>query len=98
MNYDDFQTQDRRLVLLKALEGAVQYRANAYLLRTFCDHFGHAVSADRIEQDIAWLAEAGLLRSEKAGHVTVATITTRGLDVAAGRARVPGVKVPEPGA
>lgn len=98
MNYEEFQTQDRRLVLLKALEGATQYRANAYLLRTFCDHFGHTVSSDRIEQDVAWLAEQGLLKSASVDGVTIATLTARGLDVAQGRATVPGVKKPAPGA
>lgn len=97
MNFADFQTADRRLVLLKALEGAVQYRANAYLLRRFCDAMAHVVSADRIEQDLAWLQEQGLISLVKELNVSIATLTARGLDVATGRAVVPGVQQPAPG-
>jgi len=97
MSFSDYQTADRRLVLLKALENAVQYRANAYLLRRYCDSLGHVVSADRIEQDLAWLAEQSLIALEKAQGVSVATLTERGLDVATGRAKTPGVQQPAPG-
>jgi len=97
MSFAEYQTADRRLVLLKALESAAQYRANAYLLRRFSDSLGHVVSADRIEQDLAWLAEQGLVTVEKTLEVTVATLTARGQDVATGRARVPGVQQPAPG-
>ena len=90
--------QDRRLVLLKALENAAQYRANAFLLRRYCDAVGHVVSADRVEVDLAWLAEQQLVGLERTQGVTVATLTARGLDVAQGRATVPGVPKPQPGA
>ena len=96
MNYAEFQTEDRRLVILRALENAAQYRANAYLLRRFCDSVGHAVSADRMESDLAWLAEQGLASREVTQGVTVLTLTQRGLDVAAGRAACPGVARPQP--
>lgn len=96
MNFDEVETQDRRLVLLRGLEAAAQYRANAYLLRRYAQSVGHSVSADRLEQDIAWLAEQSLLEVDKAGGVTVATLTTRGLDVATGAATVPGVARPRP--
>jgi len=98
MTFKDYQAADRRLVLLKGLEASVQYRANAFLLRSFADSVGHVVSADTIETDLAWLAEQALLSVVSSGSVTVATLTTRGLDVATGRATVPGVKRPEPGA
>lgn len=98
MNFADFQDQDRRLVLLKALENAAQYRANALLLRRYCDALGHVVSADRIEHDLAWLAEQGLVMRETGEGITVVTLSVRGLDVATGRTRVPGVQQPTPGA
>ncbi len=96
MNFEAYQTEDRRLTLLRALQAAAQYTANAYLLRSYCGHLGHVVSADRIEQDIAWLDEQGLVDVQKPQGVTVATLTTRGLDVATGAATVPGVKRPLP--
>ena len=97
MNYEQTMTEDRRLVLLRALAAAAQYRANAFLLRRYCDAVGHVVSAERIETDLAWLAEQGLVKLEQAQGITVATLTARGLDVAEGRATAPGVQKPQPG-
>lgn len=97
MRFDEFQTQDRRLVLLKGLESAAQYKANGFLLRRYCEAVGHVVSADQVATDLAWLGEQGLVSLEKTGDVTVATITARGLDVASGAAKVPGVARPQPG-
>lgn len=98
MRFADMVDQDRRLVLLKALESAAQYRANAFLLNRFCCSVGHTVAADRTEADIAWLAEQGLVNREQLQGFTVAALTVRGLDVATGRAVVPGVQAPQPGA
>lgn len=96
-SFADFQTEDRRLVLLRGLESAAQYRANALLLRRYCDAVGHIVSADRIAQDLAWLAEQSLVKLDRAAGVDVAELTARGLDVATGRTKVPGVQPPQPG-
>jgi hypothetical protein len=96
MKFDQFQTADRRLVILKGLEAAAQYRANLLLLRRYCDAVGHVVSSDRIAADMAWLAEQGLVELDATGPVHVATLTARGLDVATGRAEVPGVQRPQP--
>lgn len=96
MNFAQFQAEDRRLVILIALEAAAQYRANAYLLRRYCERVGHAVSADLLESDLAWLAEQQLVQREVQDTITVVTATRRGLDAAAGLAVVPGVARPQP--
>lgn len=98
MKFDQYQTEDRRLVLLRALEHAAQYTANNYLLRSYCEAVGHTVSSDRLQGDLAWLAEQGLIELRTEKQISVASLTERGLDVATGRAQVPGVKRPEPGA
>lgn len=98
MRFDEYQTNDRRLVILKALEAAAQYKANAYLLRRYCDAVGHVVSADQLATDLAWLQEQGLVTARADRDVTVAELTARGLDVASGRANQPGVARPQPGA
>jgi hypothetical protein len=98
MRFDEFQTQDRRLVILKGLESAAQYKANSYLLRRYCEAVGHVVSADQLATDLAWLREQGLVTAQADRDVTVATLTARGLDVATGRAHQPGVARPQPGA
>lgn len=95
--YEEMQTADRRLVLLRGLQAAVQYRANAFLLKAYATQFGHAVSSDRIAADVAWLAEAGLVKSVTTSGVLIAELTPRGLDVAAGLAEHPGVAKPQPG-
>ncbi len=97
ISYAEFQQQSRRLELLRALKQAVQYRANALLLKSFCDAVGHAVSTDRLQADLAWLAEQSLVTLEQHEATTVATLTTRGLDVANGSAHAPGVARPQPG-
>ena len=97
-SFADFQTEDRRLVLLRGLTSCAQYRSNALLLRRYCEAVaGHVASVDRIEQDIAWLDEQGLVVRERTHGITTATLTVRGLDVATGRASVPGVQKPQPG-
>lgn len=97
MNFAAFQEHDRRLVILRALQSAAQYRANAFLLRRFCDSLGHVVGADRIAADLAWLRDSGLVALAQEAEVCVATLTVRGLDVATGRTTVPGVQTPQPG-
>jgi hypothetical protein len=99
--FSDFQQQDRRLVMLRALVSAAQHRTNAILLQRFLDSVGHVVTLDRIRTDLDWLAEQGLVEvvhEPGTPDVTVATLTVRGLDVAEGRTRQAGVARPKPGA
>lgn len=96
--FADHLAADRRLVILKLLEQAPDYRGNAYLLQTALNDFGHAVGMDRLHTDIAWLDEQGLLVASSVGGITIAQLTQRGGDIAKGRGTVPGVKRPAPGA
>lgn len=98
MNFAQFETEDRRLVILKGLLSATGYRTNVYLLQKYLDALAHQVSRDRLEGDLAWLSEQGLVAVARPEGVTVATLTTRGQDVSEGRAQVPGVARPQPGA
>lgn len=99
MSFQSAVTEDRRLSLLLVLTETPGYTANAYLLRDAVSNvFGHVASVDQVRTDLAWLAEQGLVTAKTSGDVTMATLTTRGADVAAGRAVQPGVKRPMPGA
>ncbi|MGA0569634.1 ArsR family transcriptional regulator [Variovorax sp. VNK109] len=90
-------TEDRRLSLLLVLCETPGYTANAFLLRDAIDQiYGHSASIDQVRTDIAWLAEQGLVTSRTTGDVVLACATPRGVDVAGGRAHVPGVKRPLP--
>lgn len=95
-SYRELLAADRRLIILRLLAESAEYRANAYLLASALPGFGHSVSHDTVAADLAWLDEQGLASTDDTAGLTVATITARGADVAAGRARHPGVKRPEP--
>jgi hypothetical protein len=90
-------TEDRRLAILRILEGSAEYRANLFLIQRMLASIGHSASADTINTDLAWLAEQGLLALETVGGVGIPQLLSRGLDVACGRATVPGVARPMPG-
>jgi hypothetical protein len=97
MTFHQRATEDRRLVLLRLLAESAGYAANEFLLNSALPGFGHSVSHDRVRADLDWLAEQELVQLEQPGNVYVATLTSRGLDVAQGKARVNGVKRPLPG-
>lgn len=90
-------SEDRRLAILRILKGSTEYRANLYLIQRLLADIGHSAALDTINTDLAWLAEQGLLEMETVGGVGIPQLIARGLDVAWGRAVVPGVARPMPG-
>lgn len=96
MKYTDAVNADRRLVILRLLEKSTAYKASDYILQSALPQFAHDASIDMIRTDLAWLQEQGLLSVEMTGPVQIAKLTQRGVDVANGRAMVPGVKRPGP--
>lgn len=92
---DDILTQDRRLVILRSLMDC-NNEANESILQDCLDAYGHNVSRDVVRGQIDWLAEQQLVTVENLRGFYVVTLTSRGLDVAEGRARVAGVKRPRP--
>ncbi|MFQ3664686.1 MAG: hypothetical protein SNJ79_01430 [Sphingomonadaceae bacterium] len=97
MSYRDHLAGHVRLALLQALEAAPGYSASAELLGDIIHAAGFRVAADLVGTELAWLCEQGLLSLEVLPRgVSVATLSPRGADVAAGRAIVPGVRRPGP--
>lgn len=96
MSFDDLVTQDRKRLVLDALETADAYTANEVVLAQKLAEFGHRVSRDRLRSDLAWLAEQELLIAQQPGGVWVVTLTARGSDVARGHVQHPGVARPRP--
>ncbi len=94
--YRDLVTQDLRLTVLHLLTQADGYDLNSSILASALREFGHRPSMDRLEMELGWLAERGLITIVKVGHLTVSKLTLRGEDVAYGHAVVPGVKRPGP--
>lgn len=88
--------ENRRLCMLKTLEELPDYRANESLLHQMVEEFAFSATRDQIRGDLAWLGEQCLVDLSDIAGVMIAKITGRGLDVATGRASVPGVKRPEP--
>lgn len=93
-DFSNFLTEDRRLVVLRVLAEMPAYRTNSYVLSTLLSKWGHEPSTDQVKTDLTWLKEQGLMSLEVVESVYIATLTSRGADVAAGRAVVPGVKRP----
>lgn len=89
-------TADRRLLILTLLAESSAYTASYDLLHMALSRMGHAVSMDRLNTDIEWLFEQGLLMPELVSGVHLARLSVRGLDVAQGVATVPGVARPRP--
>lgn len=95
--FSDILTEDRRLVILRALAQDLGYSHNESILQSILERYGHHVSRSLVRTDLAWLEEQGLVRLDMVGETTIATVTDRGADVAHGRALAPGVKRPNPG-
>ena len=89
--------EDRRLVILRLLAETPGFSSNSSILTDALEPFGHAVSRDTVETELAWLAEQGLLSIERIATVTRALLSSRGHDASRGVAHIPGVKVPRPG-
>lgn len=95
MNFAELLAADQRLVILRMLAEQISYKANSSVLTMRMDQLGHAISRDVVRTHLAWLAEQALVNiDEPVAGVVVATLTERGMDVAKGRAMVPGVKRP----
>lgn len=94
--YADYLSEDRRLVILRILTEMPGYRANSSVLHTVLQEWGHEPSRDQVKGELRWLEEQRLVQLDDVadGDVLLAKLTERGADVAAGRARVDGVKRP----
>ncbi|MEX3690119.1 ArsR family transcriptional regulator [Paraburkholderia sp. BR14263] len=93
MSFAQLVDADRRLMILRALSETDGFGANRGLIKTFLDAGGHSVSTDRVDADVAWLGEMGLVNLRD----NAVLLTARGGDVATGRATVPGVRPLRPG-
>lgn len=97
MTFANQLREDRRLVLLRLLSEQKGYRANSSNLHAGLYALGIVASHDDVATDLHWLAEQALVTLETLPEVpglSIATITSRGEDVASGHAVVPGVRRP----
>ncbi len=97
MSYKNFVAEHLRITVLRLLLDDPGYSMNESLLLDAVEQFGFQPSRDNLRAQLAWLSEQGLVTMDGVEHCQVAKLTTRGEDVARGRAFVPGVKRPRPG-
>jgi hypothetical protein len=97
MSYAEHFTKHLRLSILLILTEAPGYSANDSIVHTAAENMGLPATRDRVRTELVWLEEQGLLSTRRPNEtVTVACLTERGRDVAAGLATVPGVQRPSP--
>jgi len=96
MSYTATLDAHRRLCILTHLANCLDYASNSEILIDVCNGLGIATSRDRLVGTLAWLAEQELVRLEDHEGFVLVSATGRGVDLAEGRARHPGVKRPAP--
>ncbi len=98
MSYSDVISADMRLVMLRFLvESDGDYRLNSSILHKLLDmKAGYTTPRDKMITELHWLQEQGLVELEAMGNFYICALTQRGLDVANGSARIPGVARPGP--
>lgn len=85
-----------RAQALRLLADLPEYRANDVVIADAVRAVGLACTGDQMRGHLTWLAEQRLVTLAELGGMTIATLTERGSDVAAGRVNVPGVHRPGP--
>lgn len=96
MSFKKILQEDRRYLVLRALNDSKGYRASLILLQAFLESFGQRVSGDVVKGEVAWLEDQGLVRTARVGQVITVQLLGPGADIAAGRATYPGVRQPTP--
>ena len=97
MSYAATLEAHRRLAILTHLSECLDYASNAEILLDVCNGVGITTSRDQMISTLAWLHEAGLLATRDHDGFLIVEASARGVDVASGRARDPGVRRPAPG-
>lgn len=97
MSYADLLAADMRLRILQLLSADSDYAANEDVLQSALELAGHDIGIDKLRTEVAWLVEQGLATTERLAVLNIVKLTRRGVDVAHGRANVPGVARPAPG-
>jgi hypothetical protein len=93
MPLQEIQNEHARLSILRALD-ALNYSSNDSMIKDSCHDFGNTMSSDQVRTQLGWLAEQSLVTIKRKGNYMIATLTSRGQDVAQGTSFVDGVKRP----
>lgn len=96
-SYHDTLREHARIAILRLLEDAPKYTSNVSMITQLLHPLGIAFTRDQVAGEITWLKEQGLITVEDHAGFIVVTATVRGVEVAQGIARHPGVQRPRPG-
>lgn len=96
MNFDKMRQEHLRLTILRLLSEDTSYTLNDSLITDMAEVYALNPSRDQVRTELAWLRDQGLVTMDDDPGIIIATLTGRGLDVAKGRATVPGIKRPSP--
>lgn len=87
------QREYHRRAIMSLLLYDADYRLSVDMLEMVLDAAGHNLTRDQIETEAAWLDEQGYVTRERpAMGLVVVALTDRGLEIARGKARVPGIR------
>ncbi|HEY0464577.1 MAG TPA: hypothetical protein VGC79_10225 [Polyangiaceae bacterium] len=93
--FADSLRETRRLTILRLLSEQNAYMANSSVLQAGLHHLGVSSGRDDVLTDLAWLKDQGLVDLREAVEgVQIATLRSRGQEVANGHVAVPGVTRP----
>lgn len=95
-DFNDYLTEDARLVILRELNKQTDGRLNEVLLTKALDAFGHNRSREWVRTQVRKLAELGAVKVTDAGTILVAAITRNGVDHVERRSIIEGVARPSP--
>lgn len=87
------QREYHRRAILSLLLYDADYRLSIDMLGLVLDAAGHNLTRDQIETEATWLDEQGYVTRERpAMGLVVVALTDRGLEIARGKVRVPGIR------
>ena len=87
------QLEYHRRAILSLLLYDTDYRLSLDMLELVLDAAGHNITRDQLETETAWLEEQGyVMRERPTMRLVVVALTDRGLEIARGKARVPGIR------
>lgn len=92
--FQDRLNEQQRILILQLLNEDSDYELNNQLLQKGLEMFGHNISLDKVNTEVAWLEEQGCVTTEGVGAMTLVTLTAKGIDVAMSRSHVPGIDRP----
>jgi len=99
MSLGNIQREHWRIAILRLLaDQAEGYSANESILADALPLVGVSPSRDQVKSELSWLQDQGLVSLVQGSGPAVVILSSRGLDVAGGKASVPGVKRPSPDA